>query len=98
MCVAFGDAAVFADHVFAVLFGQLEGRRKRASRIGRVFAHAVHAIENALYQARNNFRMIAIEIVAHSPNVGNQMIGRSGRDNQARALQPLLVRDIINIR
>ena len=94
--VAFGNAAVFAHHVFAVLKGQAEGGGQGLRGAGGVFAHLVHPIEYAADQAGDDFRVVAIEIVAHGPDVGDKMVGRAGGHHEARAFE--LVGDVVDVR
>ena len=96
MGVAFGNAAVLADHALAVLHRQAEGRGQRLGGPGGVFAHHVHAFEDAAHQARDDVRMVAVEVVAHRPDVGDQVVGGAGGHHQARALQ--LVRHGVDVR
>jgi hypothetical protein len=95
--IAFGNTTIFPNHCFTIFLRQVESCLERPGSIGRVLAFHVHAFKNAPNQARDNFWMIAIKIVTHGPDVGNQMIRRSGRHNQPGAsFKP--VGDIIDIR
>ena len=42
-------------------------------------------------------RMIAVKIIPHSPDIGDEMVGGAGRDHQPRAALQL-VRDVVNVR
>ena len=69
MRVTFYDPAIFAHHVFAIFLRQLERGGERFGRQARILANRINAFKNALRQARYNFRMIAVKIVPHRPDV-----------------------------
>ena len=94
--VTFRDPAVFAHHVLAVLHRQAKGGGQGLGGASGVFAHHVHTLQDAAHQARHDLRVVAVEVVAHCPHVGDQMVCGAGRHHQARALE--LVRHIIDVR
>src|ERR1043166_4122896 len=84
--VALDDAAVLANHRGAILDGELIGGGEEARGVGDVLSHHVHAFKNALHEAGDDGGLVAEEIVAHGPDVGDQVVRAAGADDEASVL------------
>ena len=96
MRVALRHAAVLADHALAILDRDVVSLGKELSRGGHVFAHHIHALKNAAHQVGDNIRVVPIEVVAHGPHIGDQVVGASGGHDEPGAGH--LVGNCVNVR
>ena len=96
MRVPLSDAAVLADHSLAILDRDVVGLGENLGRSGHVFAHFVHALEDAAHQVGHDVRVVAIKVVAHGPHIGDQMVRAAGGDDKPGSGH--LVGDRVNVR
>ena len=95
--VALGNPAVFADHVLAILDWQAEGGGQGlGGPAWGLCAPCPPPPGCRCTRPDDDLRVVAEEVVAHRPNVGDQVVGGAGRHHQARALE--LVGDIVDVR
>src|SRR5205823_5793099 len=63
---------------------------------GHVFALQVHALEDAAHEVGNDVRAVVVEIVAHGPHVGDQVVRAAGGHDEPGAGH--LIGNRVNVR